>query len=78
MKTILVLASLLLFAPIVRAQVREEMAPPAAVGVPDTEYDTPDTSDGIDNFDSDWNGGLSGDINAPSGDSDGGSLGVMQ
>jgi len=78
MKAIFALAAFLVFAPIVRAQVCEEMAPPAPTGVPDTEYYPPDTSNGINNFDSDWSGGFSVDVNAPSGDSGGGAVGVSQ
>lgn len=78
MRPTLLLAGLLIFASPSHAQVREEMAPPAPAGVPDTEYCPPDASNGIDNFDSDWSGGLSVDINAPSDDSDGGSAAVPQ
>jgi hypothetical protein len=76
MKTIFVLASLLSLAPILCAQVREEMAPPAPAGVPDTEYCPPDTSNGIDNFDPEWSNGYSVEINAPSADSGVGTQGL--
>jgi hypothetical protein len=71
MKSALLLAAILILASASHAQVREEMAPPAPAGVPDTEYCPPDTSNGIDNFDSDWSNGYSVEINAPSGDSGG-------
>lgn len=78
MKATFLLAGLLIFASASHAQVREEMAPPAPAGVPDTEYCPPDTSNGIDNFDSDWSNGYSVEINTPSEDSGGGSAGVSQ
>jgi hypothetical protein len=71
MKSTLLLAAPLIFASASHAQVREEMAPPVPVGVHDTEYSPPDTSNGIENFDFDWSNGYSVEINAPSGNSGG-------
>jgi hypothetical protein len=78
MKPFLALAALLLLTSRVQAQVREVMSPPASAGGSDTEYSPADDSNGIENFDPDWSGGLSVEVNAPSIDSGGDSGSVRQ